>query len=72
MTDRTTADRRHIINMFNTRQKKKQMETKEKAIDSNGTIIKIPVENMELNNNAWAVTYNNRKFEYHGNIWMEC
>ena len=48
------------------------METKETAIDSNGTIIKIPVENMEFENNTWAVTYNNRKFEYHSNIWMEC
>ena len=48
------------------------METKETAIDSNGIIIKIPVENMEFDNNTWTVTYNNRKFEYHANIWMEC
>ena len=46
--------------------------TMEKAIDLNGTIIKIPVENMEFKNNNWTVTYNNRTFEYHGNIWMEC
>ena len=44
----------------------------EKAITSDGTITKIPTENMEFENNAWTVTYNNKKFEYHGNIWMEC
>ena len=44
----------------------------EKAIDSNGTIIKIPVDNMEFKNNTWVVIVSNRRFEYHGNIWMEC
>ena len=44
----------------------------EKAITLNGTTIKIPTENMEFKNNIWTVIYNNRKFEYHSNIWMEC
>ena len=43
----------------------------EKAITLNGTTIKIPTENMEFKNNTWTITYNNRKFEYHNNIWME-
>ena len=53
-------------------QKTNNMETKEKAIALDGATIKIPVENMEFENNTWTVTYNNRKFQYHGNIWMEC
>ena len=43
----------------------------EKAINLEGTTIKIPTENMEFKNNTWTVTYNNREFEYHNNIWME-
>ena len=44
----------------------------EKAMTLNGATIKIPTENMEFKNNTWTITYNNRKFEYHNNIWMEC
>ena len=43
----------------------------EKAITLNGATIKIPTENMEFKNNTWTITYHNRKFEYHNNIWME-
>lgn len=43
----------------------------EKAITLNGATIKIPTENIEFKNSTWTVTYNNRKFEYHNNIWME-
>ena len=44
----------------------------EKAITLNGATIKIPTENMEFKNNTWTITYHNRKFEYHNNIWIEC
>ena len=44
----------------------------EKAIALNGTTIKILTENMEFKNNNWIVIYNNRKVEYHNDIWMEC
>ena len=44
----------------------------EKAITLNGATIKIPTENMEFKNNTWTITYNNRKFEYHNDIWIEC
>ena len=45
----------------------------EKAITLDGTIsyIRISTENIEFKNNCWTVTYNNRTFEYHNNIWME-
>ena len=43
----------------------------EETITLNGATIKIPTENMEFKNNTWTITYNNRKFEYHNNIWME-
>ena len=43
----------------------------EKAITLNGATIKIPTENMEFKNNTWTITYNNRKFEYHNDIWIE-
>ena len=44
----------------------------ERAITLNGATIKIPTENMEFKNNTWTITYNNRKFEYHNGIWIEC
>ena len=43
----------------------------EKAIALDGTIIRIPIEKMQFNNNRWTVIYNNRTFKYYGNIWME-
>ena len=47
------------------------LKVMEKTITLDGTIIRISTENIEFKNNCWTVTYNNRTFEYHGNIWME-
>ena len=47
------------------------LKVMEKAITLDGTIIRISIENIEFKNNCWTVNYNNKTFEYHGNIWME-